>query len=46
MKYTKNEDSSHTSSFLFKKVFNFLKFWKYSFTSLIQYRLCNIVTEF
>ena len=33
MKYTKNEDSSHTLSFLFlKNPFNFLNFWKYSFT--------------
>ena len=32
MKYTKNEDSSHTLSFFIKNSFNFLKFWKYSFT--------------
>jgi len=33
MKYTKNEDSSHALSFLFKNSFNFLKFWKYLFNS-------------
>ena len=33
MKYTKNEDSSHTLSFFYlTNSFNLLKFWKYSFT--------------